>query len=88
MIIKKFDKKNKFVSFFNPDTGYYMRTGVIDENGRDTGEDPFMTSFPELIDVGIMETCVCAKQCNVDCYQKAIDRKGKNMSLENFKRIL
>lgn len=87
-MIRKYDKKNNFVSTFDPKTGFYMRTGVLDENGNDTGLDPFMTSFPELIDVGIMETCVCAKQCNVDCYQKAIDRKGENMSLENFKRIL
>ena len=46
-MIKKIDKKNKFVSMFNPDTGFYMRSGVI-ENGKDTGVDPFMTSFPEL----------------------------------------
>ena len=65
-----------------------MRTGILDEHGKDTGVDPFMSSFPELIDVGIMQTCVCAKQCNVDCYQKAIDRTGENMSVENFKRIL
>ena len=87
-MIRKYDKKNKFISWFNPNTGFYARTGIIDENGKDTGVDPFMTSFPELIDVGIMQTCVCAKHCNVDCYQKAIDRTGENMSLENFKRIL
>lgn len=88
MIITKYDKKNRFISKFNPDTGFYCRTGVLDKDGKDTGIDPFMTSFPELIDVGIMQTCVCAKQCNVDCYQKAIDRHGANMSLENFKKIL
>jgi len=87
-MIRKVDKKNRFISVFNPDTGYYMRTGILDEHGKDTGVDPFMSSFPELIDVGIMQTCVCAKQCNVDCYQKAIDRTGENMSVENFKRIL
>lgn len=87
-MIRKYDKKNSFVSVFEPKTGFYMRTGVIDENGKDTGIDPFMSSFPELIDVGIMQTCVCAKQCNVDCYQKAIDRTGENMSIENFKKIL
>lgn len=87
-MIRKVDKKNKFISVFNPDTGFYMRSGILDEHGKDTGIDPFMSSFPELIDVGIMQTCVCAKQCNVDCYQKAIDRTGENMSVENFKRIL
>lgn len=87
-MIRKYDKKNRYISMFNPDTGYYMRTGILDEHGKDTGIDPFMSSFPELIDVGIMQTCVCAKQCNVDCYQKAIDRTDENMSVENFKRIL
>lgn len=87
-MIKKIDKKNRFVSMFNPDTGFYMRSGVIDENGKDTGKDPFMTSYPELLDIGIMQTCVCAHKCNVDCYQKAIERTGNNMSLENFESIL
>ena len=86
-MIKKIDKKNKFVSMFNPNTGFYMRSGVI-ENGKDTGVDPFMTSFPELLDIGIMQTCVCAHRCNVDCYQKAIERTGNNMSVEDFESVL
>ena len=87
MIITKHDAKYKYISTFNTETGFYARTGII-ENGVDTGVDPFMSSFPELIDVGVMETCVCAKNCNVDCYQKAIERKGKNMSVENFEKIM
>lgn len=87
-MIRKIDKKNKFVSMFDPNTGFYMRTGIIDENGKDTGVDPFMTSYPELIDIGIMNKCVCAHRCNVDCYQKAIDRTGENMSFENYKKII
>lgn len=87
MIITKRDAKYKYISTFNTETGFYARTGII-ENGVDTGVDPFMSSFPELIDVGVMETCVCAKYCNVDCYQKAIERKGKNMSVENFEKIM
>lgn len=86
-MIKKYDKKNKFISEFNPNTGLYVRTGVI-EDGEDTGVDPFMTNYPELLDVGIMETCVCSHRCNVDCYQKAIERTGKNMSVEDFESIL
>lgn len=88
MIITKHDAKYKYISTFNTETGFYARTGILDENGKDTGVDPFMSSFPELIDVGVMETCVCAKYCNVDCYQKAIERKGKNMSVENFEKIM
>ena len=86
-MIKKIDKKNKFVAMFDPNTGFYMRSGIM-ENGKDTGVDPFMTSFPELLDVGIMQTCVCSHKCNVDCYQKAKDRTGKNMSIEDFESIL
>ena len=86
-MIKKIDKKNQFVSIFDPKTGFYMRSGVI-KDGKDTGVDPFMASYPELLDVGIMQTCVCAHRCNVDCYQKAIDRKGSNMSVEDFESIL
>jgi radical SAM protein with 4Fe4S-binding SPASM domain len=86
-MIKKIDKKNKFISMFDPSTGFYARSGVI-ENGKDTGVDPFMTSYPELLDIGIMQTCVCSHKCNVDCYQKAIERTGSNMSVEDFESIL
>lgn len=88
MIRTYVDRKNRFVEKFNTETGFYVRTGIIDENGHDTGVDPFMRNFPQLIDVGIMNKCVCAHRCNVDCYQKAIDRKGENMSLENYEKIL
>ena len=92
-MIKKIDKKNKFVSMFNPDTGFYVRSGVIDENGKDTGVDPFMTSFPELLDIGVMGHCVhgasglCIKS-GVQCYQNGLKTKFPNMSFDNFKRIV
>ena len=91
-MIKKIDKKNKFISMFDPNTGFYMRSGVI-ENGKDTGVDPFMTSFPELVDCGIMGHCVhgasglCIKS-GVQCYQNGLKTKAPNMSFENFKRIV
>ena len=88
MKLLKRDTENRFMAYFDTETGHYARTGIIDYNGKDTGIDPFMTNFPELIDVGIMQTCVCAALCNVDCYQKAISRTGENMSVENFKRIV
>ena len=88
MLIKKTDKKNKFVSMFNTDTGFYMRSGVLDENGKDTSVDPFMASFPELLDIGVMQTCVCANRCKVDCYQNAIARCGANMSVEDYESIM
>lgn len=49
-----FDKKYNFAYFFNTKTGEYIRTGILDKEGRDTGVDPFMASYPHLIDVGIM----------------------------------
>lgn len=82
------DKKNRFIEQFNPETGFYIRSGVIDESGKDTGIDPFMRCFPSLIDVGIMQRCVCANKCNVDCYQKAKERTGNNMSIEDYRNIL
>lgn len=92
MMNYKYDEKNKFKSMFDPVTGFYMRTGVI-ENGVDTNVDPFMTSFPELIDVGIMGHCIhgssglCVK-AGVQCYQNGLGTHCENMSLENFKRIV
>lgn len=92
-MIKKLDRKNRFVSMFDPKTGFYARSGVIDENGNDTGVDSFMTAYPELIDVGVMGHCVhgssglCIKS-GVQCYQNGLKTKHPNMSLENFKRIV
>lgn len=81
-----------YISFFDENTGKYVRTGII-ENGKDTGVDPFMTSFPELIDVGVMGHCVhgvsglCAKT-GVQCYQSGHKSKSPNMSFVNFKKIV
>ena len=55
------DKKYRFNSAFDTETGAYVRTGVLDENGKDTGKDPFMASYPHLIDVGIMGYCIHGK---------------------------
>lgn len=69
-----------------------MRTGVLDENGKDTGKDPFMASYPHLIDVGIMGHCIhgktglCAK-AGIGCYQSGMLVQKPNMSLEDFKTI-
>ena len=105
-MIHRIDNNNKFVSIFNPSTGFYLRTGVLSDMDKtknidfhkkdalfelqklDTGIDPFMASYPELIDIGIMQTCVCSHRCNVDCYQKAMERTGTNMSIEDFESIL
>lgn len=86
------DKKYKFVSAFDTKTGAYMRTGILDENGNDTGIDPFMASYPHLIDVGIMGHCIhgkmglCAK-AGIGCYQSGMLVEKANMALEDFETI-
>lgn len=87
-----YDSKYKFVSFFDMDTGVYLRTGVLDENGKDTGVDPFMASYPHLIDVGIMGHCIhgktglCAK-AGIGCYQSGMLVEQPNMTVEDFRWI-
>jgi radical SAM protein with 4Fe4S-binding SPASM domain len=83
----KIDADNKFVSIFNTDTGTYIRSGIINPEGRDTGVDPFMSSGPELIDIGIMNRCLNANRCTVGCYQGKRSQ-GENMSLEDYKLIM
>ena len=83
------DKKYRFKTGFDTETGMYVRSGVLDENGIDTGVDPFMASYPHLIDVGIMGHCIhgktglCAK-AGIGCYQSGLLVEKPNMSLEDF----
>lgn len=90
-------KEKDFISCFNEKTGRYIRTGILetDENGRrrDTGIDPFMASFPELLDVGIMghckhgETGLCVK-AGIGCYQDGLHSNKDNMSYKDFENIV
>lgn len=86
------DKKYRFKSVFDTETGAYVRTGVLDEKGKDTGADPFMASYPHLIDVGIMGHCIhgktglCAK-AGIGCYQSGMLVEQPNMSVEDFRWI-
>ena len=57
----KIKKDKNFISCFDERTGRYIRSGIV-ENGNDTGIDPFMASFPELLDIGIMGHCIHGKQ--------------------------
>lgn len=86
------DKKYHFIYTFDSDTGAYMRTGVLDKNGKDTGSDPFMASFPHLIDVGIMGHCIHGKtglcvKAGIGCYQSGLTVEQQNMTAENFEWI-
>lgn len=83
------DKKYSFISMFDTETGAYLRTGILDKNGKDTGVDPFMGSFPNLIDVGVMGHCIhgktglCAK-AGIGCYQSGLTVEKPNMTLDIF----
>ena len=86
------DKKYSFKFAFDTETGAYVRTGVLDENGVDTGVDPFMGSYPHLIDVGIMGHCIHGKtglcsKAGIGCYQSGLFVEEPNMTLENFRSI-
>lgn len=74
---------------FDPKTGFYVRTDVLDR----PGEDPFMRSMPNLIDVGIMGHCqhgksgLCIKS-GVQCYQNGLNIEKQNMGLGDFESII
>ena len=86
------DNKYHFKYAFDTETGFYLRTGILDDNGKDTGVDPFMASFPHLIDVGVMGHCIhgktglCAK-AGIGCYQSGLLVEQPNMTVENFRWI-
>ncbi len=84
-------KDRDFLSLFDEKTGRYFRTGVL-RDGKDSGEDPFMASFPELLDVGIMGHCIhgasgLCVQAGVQCYQDGLHAKAPNMSLADFEAV-
>ena len=86
------DKKYNFKYGFDTVTGAYIRTGILDEEGHDTGVDPFMGSYPHLIDVGVMGHCIhgktglCAK-AGIGCYQSGLFVEEPNMSVDDFRWI-
>lgn len=91
MTYKVLDEKYHFISVFDDKTGAYIRTGII-ANGKDTGIDPFMASFPHLIDVGVMGHCIHGKtglcqKAGIGCYQSGAFIDKPNMSVENFRWI-
>lgn len=86
------DKKYRFWTAFDMESGAYVRSGILDDKGKDSGEDPFMASYPHLIDVGIMGHCIhgksglCAK-AGIGCYQSGKYVVEANMSVEDFRSI-
>ncbi len=87
----RFRAERDFFSCFNSETGAYFRSGIL-VDGRDTGRDPFQSSFPELIDVGIMGHCKHGKsgpclKAGIECYQDGLHADNPNMTLSNFRSI-
>lgn len=87
------DKKYHFVTAFDTQTGMYIRSGVLDDEGKDTGVNPFMASFPHLIDVGIMGHCTHGKtgrclKAGVECYQDGLNVERPNMTIDDFAWIV
>ena len=86
------DKQYSFKYAFDTETGAYIRTGILNEQGKDTGIDPFMGSFPHLIDVGVMGHCIhgktglCAK-AGIECYQRGLTVQQDNMTVDHFRWI-
>lgn len=85
-------KDKDFISLFDENTGSYVRSGVF-RNGKETAKDPFMASFPELLDVGIMGRCIHGKtglcmKAGVECYQDGLHADAPNMALEDFRAIV
>lgn len=78
---------------FNPISGVYIRTSILDENGKQTKEEPFRGHFPHLLDVGIMGHCEhgLSGKCmasGVECYQSGDHKIEPHMSFENFKSLI
>lgn len=84
-------REKDFISCFDEKKGRYIRTGII-KDGKDIGIDPFMASFPELLDIGIMGHCkhgqkgLCL-QAGIECYQDGLRKRNANMTLEDFESI-
>lgn len=92
IISMKVIRGKNYISFFKETTGEYLRTGIL-KDGVDTGGDPFMADFPELLDVGIMGHCLHGKsglclRAGVECYQNGLTSSAGNMTVEDFELIV
>lgn len=87
------DKLYRYISYFDPLTGIGGRSNVIDSMGNETDVEPFMGSFPDLLDIGIMGFCehglsgLCALS-GVQCYQEGSHKIEQHLSLQQFKSII
>ncbi len=87
------DDRYRFVHTMDLDSGFYYRTGIFDQFGHETDQDPFMAQYPHLLDVGIMGHCVHGKsglclKAGVQCYQDGLHKEEPNMSVDDFQMIM
>ena len=61
------DEKYRFTAFFNPQNGMYVRAGILDDNGKDTGIDPVRASlhWPQYSSHSSVNVtpCRCVSRC-------------------------
>ena len=81
------DKKYNFKFGFDTEMSIYIRTGIPDADGKDTGIDPFVASYPHLINVvrGIASMAkrgLCVK-AGIGCSQSGLIIEQPN----NFRTI-
>lgn len=86
------DKQHRFIAGFDQATGAYFRSGVM-RGGKITSVDPFMASFPHLLDIGIMGHCVHGSKglcmaAGVECYQSGLNKSEPNMTLADYQSII
>ena len=83
------DERFHFATAFDTRSGAYVRTGILDSQGRDTGVAPIMASYPHLNEVGILghskhgQTGLCA-EAGIGCYLSGMFVQKPNMLLEDF----
>lgn len=93
MIHHRFDPYFRYVTTFDDSDGSYFRSNVYDEEGNDTGKEPFRGDFPHLLDIGVMGHCqhglsgACLK-AGIFCYQRGGETVHPNMPLELYKDII
>jgi radical SAM protein with 4Fe4S-binding SPASM domain len=87
----KVDSRYSFKSFFDDKLGTYVRSGVY-VDGEESSKNPFRSTFPHLLDIGIMGHCThgisgLCEAAGIGCYQNGRDTILPNMNLEDFKSI-
>jgi len=87
------DETYSFKEIFEDKTGFYIRSAILDKDGKETDVEAFQRSFPNLIDVGIMGHCLHGESglciaSGVECYQDGLNTKVKNMAFDDYKSIV